>query len=144
LAAQQLRGPLPHTRSKSEQRRIGVLQILAENDPESAARHAVFEQTLQALGWSNGRNVRIDYRYAKGDASRVRKFATELVALGPDVILASGSITVAPLAQATRTIPIVFVQVVDPVGSGLVRESGSRNRFYPVRIQPKRKMARAA
>jgi putative ABC transport system substrate-binding protein len=101
-------------------RRIGVLHALAENDPEAAARHAAFEQALQAIGWSNGRNVRIDYRLAGGDANRVRKYAAELLALAPDVILTSGSITVAPLLQATRTIPIVFVQVVDPVGGGLV------------------------
>jgi putative ABC transport system substrate-binding protein len=101
-------------------RRVGVLQVLAENDPEAAARHAAFEQALGVIGWSHGRNVRIDYRYAGGDANRVRKYATELLALEPDVILASGSITVAPLLQATRTVPIVFVQVVDPVGGGFV------------------------
>jgi len=101
-------------------RRIGVLQILAENDPESVARHAAFEQTLQALGWTKDRNVRIDYRWATGDAGRIRKYAAELLALKPDVILTSGSVTVAPLLQATRTVPIVFVQVVDPVGGGLV------------------------
>jgi putative ABC transport system substrate-binding protein len=101
-------------------RRIAVLQILAENDPESVARHAAFEQTLQALGWTNDRNVRIDYRWAAGEADRVQKYAAELLALKPDVISTSGSITVAPLLRATRTIPIVFVQVVDPVGGGLV------------------------
>jgi putative tryptophan/tyrosine transport system substrate-binding protein len=101
-------------------RRIAVLQILAENDPESVARHAAFEQTLQALGWTNDRNVRIDYRWAAGDADRVQKYAAELLALKPDAILTSGSITVAPLLRATRTVPIVFVQVVDPVGGGLV------------------------
>ena len=91
-----------------------------KNDPESVARHAAFEQTLQALGWTNDRNVRIDYRWAAGEADRVQKYAAELLALKPDVILTSGSITVAPLLRATRTIPIVFVQVVDPVGGGLV------------------------
>jgi ABC-type uncharacterized transport system substrate-binding protein len=101
-------------------RRIAVLQILAENDPESVARHAAFEQTLQALGWTNDRNVRIDYRWAAGEADRVQKYAAELLALKPDAILTSGSITVAPLLRATRTVPIVFVQVVDPVGGGLV------------------------
>ena len=101
-------------------RRIAVLQILAENDPESVARHAAFEQTLQALGWTNDRNVRIDYRWAAGEADRVQKYAAELLALKPDVILTSGSITVAPLLRATRTVPIVFVQVVDPVGGGIV------------------------
>jgi putative ABC transport system substrate-binding protein len=103
-----------------EVRRIGVLQVLAENDPESVARHAAFEQTLQALGWTKNRNVRIDYRWAAGESDRVNKYAVELVALKPDVILTSGSITVAPLLRATRTVPIVFVQVVDPVGGGIV------------------------
>jgi ABC-type uncharacterized transport system substrate-binding protein len=101
-------------------RRIGVLQILAENDPEWVARQAAFEQALQALGWSKDRNVRIDYRSAGGDPNRVRKYAAELVALAPDVILTSGNLTVVSLLQVTRTIPVVFVQVVDPVGGGLV------------------------
>ena len=101
-------------------RRIAVLQILAENDPELVARHAAFEQTLQTLGWTRDRNVRIDYRWAAGEADRVNKYAVELLALKPDVILASGSITVTPLLRSTRTVPIVFVQVVDPVGGGLV------------------------
>jgi ABC-type uncharacterized transport system substrate-binding protein len=101
-------------------RRIGVLQILAENDPEWVARQAAFEQALQAMGWSKGHNVRIEYRSAGGDANRIRKYAAELVALAPDVIFTSGSLTVRPLLEASRTIPIVFVQVVDPVGGGLV------------------------
>src|SRR6266516_7360851 len=103
-----------------QMRRIGVLQILADDDPEMVARHAAFEQALDTLGWSVGRNVRIDYRPAGGDANRVRKYAAELAALGPDVILTSGSLSVAPVLQVTRTIPIVFVQVTDPVGGGLV------------------------
>jgi putative ABC transport system substrate-binding protein len=101
-------------------RRIGVLQILADNDPETVARQRAFEEALQALGWTVGQNLRIDFRSAGGGANRVRKYAEELVALGPDVIFTSGSVTVAPLLQATRTVPIVFVQVVDPVGGGLV------------------------
>jgi len=120
-AASSVAWPLAARAQQSEQmRRIGVLQILTENDPEAVARHAAFEQTLEVMGWSKGRNVRIDYRWAGGDANRVRKYAAELLSLGPDVILTSGSITVTPLLQATRTIPIVFVQVVDPVGGGLV------------------------
>jgi putative ABC transport system substrate-binding protein len=101
-------------------RRIGVLQLLADDDPEAVTRQAAFEHALQALGWTVGRNVRIDYRSAEGDANKLRKYAAELVALGPDVILAGGSVTIAPVLQATRAIPIVFVQVVDPVGGGLV------------------------
>jgi len=101
-------------------RRIGVLQPLADDDPEAVARHAEFEKALQALGWTVGHNVRIDYRWGGSDANRIRKDAGELVALGPDVILTSGSVSVAPFLQATRTVPIVFVLVVDPVGGGLV------------------------
>jgi ABC-type uncharacterized transport system substrate-binding protein len=101
-------------------RRIGVLQLLAENDPETAARNPVFEHALQALGWTVGRSLRIEYRYGGGSTDRIRNDAAELVALGPDVILTYGSLTVVPVLQATRTVPIVFVQVVDPVGAGLV------------------------
>ena len=102
-------------------RRIGVISALAEEDTESLARRAAFEQALKALNWINGSNLRIDYRWAANDAERIRKLAAEIVALEPDVILLSGSIVVAPMMQATRTIPIVFVQVIDPVGSGFVK-----------------------
>ena len=101
-------------------RRIGVLATLPENDPEGQARHAAFLQGLQQLGWTDGRNVRIDYRWGAGDADRFRKQAAELVALAPDVILASGGPAMAALQQATRTVPIVFVNVADPVGTGFV------------------------
>ena len=89
-------------------RRIGVLMNLAADDPEAQARLAAFQQGLQQLGWTDGRNVRIDIRWAAGDADDIRKYAAELVALAPDVILATGGSTVAPLLQATRTVPIVF------------------------------------
>ena len=101
-------------------RRIGVLMGLAADDPEGQARLAAFLQGLQESGWTVGRNVRIDYRWGGGDADHFRKQAAELVALAPDVILATGSPVVEALLQATRTVPIVFVQVVDPVGGGLV------------------------
>ena len=101
-------------------RRIGVLSALLEDDPESVARRAVFEQALQALGWTAGRNLRIDYRWTGNDRAVIQKFATELVALAPDVILTSGNFIMAPMLQAARTIPIVFTQVIDPVGSGFV------------------------
>jgi putative tryptophan/tyrosine transport system substrate-binding protein len=101
-------------------RRIGVLMHLSENDSTGASYVTAFRQGLQELGWGEGRNVRIDTRWAAGDADRYRKYATELVGLGPDVILASSSPAVTALQQATRTIPIVFVAVVDRVGSGLV------------------------
>jgi putative ABC transport system substrate-binding protein len=102
-------------------RRIGVLSGLAEDDPESLARREAFEQALKTLNWANGSNLRIDYRWAANDPERIRKFATEIVALEPDVILTSGNIVVTPMMQATSTIPIVFVQVIDPVGSGFVK-----------------------
>jgi putative tryptophan/tyrosine transport system substrate-binding protein len=101
-------------------RRIGVLQPLAADDPESPARVTAFAQGLQQFGWTDGRNVRIDYRWAAGDTDRYRRYAAELVALAPDVILASSSPAMMSLQQLTRTMPIVFVSVVDPVGAGFV------------------------
>jgi putative tryptophan/tyrosine transport system substrate-binding protein len=99
--------------------RIGVLQGVAADYPPAQPQNAAFLQGLQQLGWTDGRNVRIDIRWAAGNAADARKYAAELVALAPDVILAAGVI-VEPLLQATRTVPIVFVIVPDPVGSGLV------------------------
>jgi ABC-type uncharacterized transport system substrate-binding protein len=101
-------------------RRIGVLMSLAADDPEAKARLAAFQQGLQELGWTEGRNVQIDTRMAGSDVERIRKYAAELVALMPDVILASGGTVMAPLQQATRTVPIIFTQTPDPVGSGFV------------------------
>jgi putative tryptophan/tyrosine transport system substrate-binding protein len=101
-------------------RRIGVLTNLAADDPVGRARLAAFLQGLQQLGWTDGRNVRIDHRWTLGDAEHGRKSAAELVALAPDVILAAGSATMGPLLQTTRTVPIVFVHVPDPVGAGFV------------------------
>jgi putative ABC transport system substrate-binding protein len=101
-------------------RRIGVLLNLAADDPMGQARVAAFVQGLQAAGWSDGRNVRIDTRWAAADPGNYRKYAAELIALGPDVVLASTTAAVAQLQQASRTVPIVFVSVIDPVGSGLI------------------------
>jgi putative ABC transport system substrate-binding protein len=101
-------------------RRVGVLLNLAANDPMGQARVAAFARGLQATGWSDGRNVRIDTRWAAADPGNYRKYATELMALGPDVILASTTAAVAQLQQASRTVPIVFVSTIDPVGSGLI------------------------
>jgi putative tryptophan/tyrosine transport system substrate-binding protein len=101
-------------------RSVGVLMSLVADDPEGQARVAAFRQELQQLGWIEGRNVRIDIRWAAGDADRIRRYAAELVALAPDVILAIGAATTGPLRQATRTVPIVFVNVSDPVGAGFV------------------------
>jgi putative ABC transport system substrate-binding protein len=112
--------PLAVRAQQDRVRLIGTLHILAEDDPESQLRHAAFKRSLKELGWTDGGNVRIEARWADGDDGRLRKYAAELVALAPDVILASGSVTVRPLQQATRTVPIVFAQVVDPVGSGYI------------------------
>jgi ABC-type uncharacterized transport system substrate-binding protein len=101
-------------------RRIGVLMPLAADDPEPQLRVAGLAQGLQQLGWVIGRNVRIETRWSAGNADDIRKYAVELAALAPDVILANGGAAVAPLLQATRTHPIVFVLVPDPVGSGFV------------------------
>jgi putative tryptophan/tyrosine transport system substrate-binding protein len=101
-------------------RRIGVLMNLAADDPESQARIGALLQGLQEFGWSIGRNVRIDYRWAAGDAGRLRSHAAELVALAPDVILANANPSVEVLQQTARAMPIVFVAVTDPVGTGVV------------------------
>ena len=101
-------------------RRIGVLTFLAADDPESKIYIATFLQQLQELGWTVGRNVQIDYRSTAGEAELIRKYAAELIALAPDVILTAGGSHVGPLQQATRTVPIVFVQVADAVGGGFV------------------------
>ena len=100
-------------------RRIGVLSGLAVNDPESKPRTAAFIEGLQQLGWTVGRNVQIEYRWGAGNADNIRKYATELAALAPDVILVTGN-AVQQLLQATRAVPIIFTVVPDPVGSGFV------------------------
>jgi putative ABC transport system substrate-binding protein len=97
-----------------------MLSALAADDPESMARLAAFLQGLQELGWSVGRNVRIDYRWGASDADRTQRSAAELLALVPEVILANGGSVMAPLQRVTRTVPTVFVAVADPVGSGFV------------------------
>jgi ABC-type uncharacterized transport system substrate-binding protein len=101
-------------------RRIGLLSGIAADDPVSQANYAAFVQGLQQLGWIEGRNVRIDGRWAAGNAATRRKYAEELVALAPDVILAQASASLGSLLQVTRTVPIVFVIVPDPVGAGFV------------------------
>ena len=101
-------------------RRIGVLMSVAADDLEGQARVAAFRQGLEQLGWADGNNVRIDYRWGGGDADQIRKYATELIALAPDVIVASGGSVAGPLVQLTRSVPIVFTQTPDPVGAGFV------------------------
>jgi putative ABC transport system substrate-binding protein len=109
-----------HAQQGQRMRRIGVLMHLPESDPEAQARVRALLQGLQQLGWSEGRNVRIDYRFGAADVDRSRKYAAELIALAPDVIQASGTGPMAALQQATRTVPIVFAQIPDPVSAGSV------------------------
>jgi putative tryptophan/tyrosine transport system substrate-binding protein len=101
-------------------RRIGILMSGAESDAQPRTEHAAFVQELKELGWTTGRNVSIDTRWGMGDAARMLTEARNLVALAPDLVLASGGVTMQALLQATRTVPIVFLQVLDPVGAGYV------------------------
>lgn len=101
-------------------RLIGVLMNRAADDPQGQARVATFKQALQQLGWTEGRNVRIDTRWGADDVDRERGYAAELVALTPDIVLASGTLSVTALQHVSRTLPIVFVGVTDPVGAGFV------------------------
>jgi putative ABC transport system substrate-binding protein len=116
-------------------RRVGVLMNLAVDDPEGQARIAAFVQALQRLGWSDGRNLRVDHRWAAGDPGRFKGYAEELLALAPDVILAAATPSVQALQRETRTVPIVFANVADPVGAGFVdtlaRPGGNATGFTP-------------
>src|SRR5215475_14891815 len=119
---------------RERMRRIGVLvSNLAADDPEWLSRSNAFVQGLQERGWSNGGNVRIEYRWGLGDPDRQRKYAAELVALAPDVILAAGAAAVAALQQSNRSVPISFANVLDPVGTGyvatLARPGGNTTGF---------------
>jgi putative ABC transport system substrate-binding protein len=114
--------PLPARPQQSERaRRIGVLMTISENAPDGRARLGAFTQRLTELGWIDGRSAHLEIRWGAGDAERYRRYARELVALAPDVILADGSSSLAVLQQATRTVPIVFAGVIDPVGAGLIK-----------------------
>src|SRR5215471_3714640 len=125
-AATSLAWPLAARAQQSERmRRIGVLSNPGPDDAEMQSRNAAFVQGLQELGWTVGRNLHIDYRWSHGDADRLRADAAELVALGPDVLLATSGVSILPLVQASRSVPIVFAQTIDPVGLGVV-ESLSR------------------
>ena len=109
-----------HAQQADRMRRIGVLMSLAADDRQGQTRLNAFVRGLQELGWIDGRNLQIDTRWAAGEGAQGRKYAAELVALAPDVILASGGSIVGPLLQATHTVPIVFTQTPDPVGAGFV------------------------
>ena len=109
-----------HAQQSEPMRRIGVLMNRAADQPEGQAEVAAFRQALQQLGWNDSLNVRLDIRWSANDVDRDRKYAAELVALAPDVVLANGTLSVAALQRVTRTLPIVFVGVSDPVGAGFV------------------------
>lgn len=113
--------PLAASAQQPQVRRVAVLMGIAENDPEGQARIAAFRQGLHDLKWDEGRNLRIDIRWGTGDAGRVKAYASELVNIAPDVILATNTPTVRSLKQATETIPIVFAGLTDPVGDGVVK-----------------------
>jgi len=116
-------------------RRVGALMPNAANDPQVQERNAAFLQGLQQLGWAVGQNIQIDYRWSGGTEDATQKYAAELVSLAPDVIFASGSAAAGPLRRATRTVPIVFTNVPDPVGAGLVdslaHPGGNATGFTP-------------
>jgi putative tryptophan/tyrosine transport system substrate-binding protein len=122
-----------HAQQSERVRRIGVLIPLAADDPQSQRRLTAFVQGLQELGWTDGRNIRIETRWTAGDTDRMRRHAAELVSLTPDVILASGGTVVGALLEASRTTPIVFTLTVDPVGAGhvasLARPGGNATGF---------------
>jgi putative tryptophan/tyrosine transport system substrate-binding protein len=132
-AARPLAAP---AQQRERMRRIGVLMNLAADDPEGQARLTAFVHGLQQLGWTDGRNFRIDYRWAAGHSGAFHRYAQELLALAPDVILASATPSVQALQNATRTVPIVFALVADPVGAGIVeslaRPGGNTTGFTPM------------
>ena len=128
--------PLAGRAQQGEQvRRVGVLSALTAHSLERKTRFAAFVQVLQERGWTVGRNLQIEYRWAAGSVDNARGYAAELIALAPEVIFAAGNSTVAPLLQATREIPIVFVILPDPVGAGFVeslaRPGGNATGFTP-------------
>src|SRR5262244_2681796 len=113
--------PLPVRAQRRERMRsIGILMAYSANDPQAQIRNAAFLQGLQQLGWTVGQSVQIHYRWSAGNMDDTRKYAGELVALAPDVIFAPGSASLGPALQATRSVPIVFALVIDPVGSGFI------------------------
>ena len=128
-------------------RRIGVLMQMAESDRQGQLRIAAFRQSLEKLGWTDGRNVRIDYRWGDLDVERMRKLASELVGLRPDVLFAGDTSTLAALQPETRSIPIVFAVVGDPIGGGFVaslaRPGGNITGFIPVEPPFSRQMGAA-
>jgi len=117
-------------------RRIAVFMNLTADDPRSPIGAAAFVQELQRLGWNEGRNVRFDFRWAGSDVNHYREYATELLALAPDVILTSGGSVTGTVQQATRVVPIVFSGVIDPVGGGFVASLARPVATSPALLQP--------
>ena len=123
--------PLAARAQQSERvRRVGIFMDLAEQDAEGQTRVAAFRKGLQDLGWTEGRNVKFDTRWTAGDPARMRRYAAELVGLAPEVIMNGGLPTLVAMQQETRTIPVVFAQVLDPVGAGICRKPVAPRREY--------------
>jgi len=138
--------PLAARAQQSERmRRIGVLQVAVADDPEMNRRLAAFQGELGRLGWVQGPNLRVETRWAGGDPERIRNAAAELVALAPDVLLVNGSSGMDAMQRATRTVPVVFVVVPDPVGAGyadsLARPGGNATGFAEIRVRDWSEMA---
>ena len=132
-------GPLAARAQRADVvRRVGVLAAYREDDPEAQTCIAVFRKGLQALGWTEGRNIVMEYRWGAGEPERARIFAAEMVSIKPDVILAHGTPAVTALRIATSTIPVVFVSVIDPVGAGHVQSLARPGEILPVsaRLSP--------
>jgi putative ABC transport system substrate-binding protein len=136
--------PFPALAQQPVQRRLGILMAETENDPVGQRYVTAFVQGLRQMGWIEGGNIRIDYRWGGADVGRIRSSAAELIGLKPDAVLANTALTVAPLQQMTTTIPIVFLQIVDPVGSGFVaslaRPSGNITGFTPAEFSMRAKL----
>ena len=123
-------------------RRIGVLMNRAASDPQGQNRVAAFKETMPQRGWSEGRNVQIDVRWGEDDFDLEQKNAAQLIALAPEIIFASGTLSVAALRRLNRTVPIVFAYVADPLGAGFVDSAGRQyDRIYGLRIHYGREMA---
>jgi len=112
--------PIAARAQQAGRRRIGVLLPLAENDPEMQVRIAAFRKALARLGWTEGQNIHIDYRWVLGESDRTTAYAAELVSLGPELLVATNPLTLVALRQATSAIPIVFTNVTDPLSTGVV------------------------
>ena len=140
--------PLTARAQREPLRRVAILEPLAKDTPGAQERHTAFLKAFEQLGWTDGRNVQITVRWAEGDDVKARKYAEELVALAPDVILAPGSVGGEVMLKATRTIPVVFAVVPDPMGSGFVqslsRPGANATGFMQFEYSPEWKVAGTA